>query len=69
MLAQQDGILADVTALAAATDGLSLAYSSPRGVLSRPTKKLFGHARRFGLSMLNENKGLKNINYWARGRR
>lgn len=51
----------DVTVLAAATDGLSYAYSNPRGFMSRPLSKLFGHARRLGLSALNESEAVKNM--------
>lgn len=52
---------ADVTALAATTDGLSYAYASPRGLITRPTAKLFGHVRRLGLSAVNENEAIKKI--------
>jgi 2-octaprenyl-6-methoxyphenol hydroxylase len=51
----------DVTSLAAATDGLSYAYNSPRGFIRRPAKKLFDHVRRLGLSALNENQTAKDI--------
>ncbi len=44
----------DMTSLAAATDGLSYLYASPRGPISRPVYKALGHLRRVGLSALND---------------
>jgi len=51
----------DVTTLAAATDGLSYLYGNPRDFLRRPAKKLLNHARRLGLSVLNDNQVLKDV--------
>jgi len=51
----------DVTALAGATDILSYIYASPRGFMSRPLSKAFGHIRRVGLSVVNEAEFLKNL--------
>ena len=51
----------DVTALAAATDGLSYLYASPRGAFSRPASKAFGHLRRVGLTVVNQSNYIKNL--------
>lgn len=51
----------DVTALAAATDGLSYLYKSSKGPLSRPLSKAFGHARRLGLSTVNQSDVVKKL--------
>ncbi|WP_170144971.1 FAD-dependent monooxygenase [Litorimonas taeanensis] len=51
----------DVTALAAATDGLSYLYNPANGPLSRPASKALAHLRRAGLSAINESEFLKTI--------
>jgi len=51
----------DVTALAAATDGLSYLYKSNKGPLSRPLSKALGHVRRIGLSTVNQSDIVKKM--------
>lgn len=51
----------DVTALATATDGLSYIFGAPKTPLRRPLSKALGHARRLGLSAVNDSAAVKDL--------
>jgi len=57
----QDWRRSDVTALAAATDGLSYLFNPPKSPLRRPFSNALGHIRRLGLSAVNGSEGLKDL--------
>ncbi len=51
----------DVTSLATATDGLSYIFSAPKTPMRRPLSKALGHARRLGMSAVNDSAVLKDL--------